>query len=59
MYAYLLLFQNTAGWVANRVDPDQMPHFASSDLDLHCLLSHSVSVHKDNAYIYEKVPFLH
>ena len=22
---------------ANRVDPDQMPHSAASDLDLHCL----------------------
>ena len=22
---------------ANSADPDQMPHFAASDLDLHCL----------------------
>ena len=27
-----------AGWVANRVDPDQMLHSAASDLGLHCLL---------------------
>ena len=27
-----------AGKVANRVDPDQMPRSAASDLDLHCLL---------------------
>ena len=24
--------------MANSVDPDQMPHFAASDLNLHCLL---------------------
>ena len=29
---------NSAGWVANSVDPDQMLHNAASDLGLHCLL---------------------
>ena len=29
---------NTAGWVANRADPDQMLLSATSDLVLHCLL---------------------
>ena len=24
--------------LANNVDPDQMPHYEVSDLDLHCLL---------------------
>ena len=33
---YLLL--KTDGWVANSVDPDQMPHTVASDLGLHCLL---------------------
>ena len=28
----------TAGWMANSVDPDQMPHSVASDLGLHCLL---------------------
>ena len=27
-----------AGWVANSVDPDEMPHFAVSHLGLYCLL---------------------
>ena len=27
-----------AGWVANSVEPDQMPQHAASDLGLHCLL---------------------
>ena len=27
-----------AGWVANSVDPGQMPHYAASDLGLHCWL---------------------
>ena len=27
-----------AEWVANSVDPDEMPHFAASHLGLHCLL---------------------
>ena len=27
-----------AEWVANSVDPDQIPRFAASDLCLHCLL---------------------
>ena len=30
---------NTAGWVVNSVDPDQMPHYVASDLGLHCLLT--------------------
>ena len=30
--------QNTAGWVANIVDPDQTPQSAASDLGLHRLL---------------------
>ena len=30
-------FKNSAGWVANSVDPDQMLHSATSDLGLHCL----------------------
>ena len=28
-----------AGWVANRVDTDQTPHSAASDLGLHCLFA--------------------
>ena len=28
-----------AGWVSNRLDPDQTPRSAASDLDLHCLLT--------------------
>ena len=28
----------TAGREANRLDPDQMPHSAASDMDLHRLL---------------------
>ena len=35
---------NSAGWVANSVDPDQMQHSAASDLSLHCLLSLSVPI---------------
>ena len=29
---------------ANNGDPDQVPYFAASDLDLHCLPSHSFGV---------------
>ena len=35
---YLLMCPKSAGYVANRVDPDQMPHSIASDLSLHCLL---------------------
>ena len=31
-----------AGWVPNRVDPDQTPRSAASDLGLPCLLSEYV-----------------
>ena len=31
------VYKNTAGQVANGVDPDQMLHSAASDLDLHRL----------------------
>ena len=34
MFLYLKLL----GEWQNRVDPDQMPHSAASDLGLHCLL---------------------
>ena len=34
---YLLLRKNTHLFHANGVDSDQMPHFAASDLGLHCL----------------------
>ena len=35
---YLMLCLNIAGWMANSVDPDEMPHSAVSHLGLHCLL---------------------
>ena len=37
-YDYLLMCLQTAGWVADSVDPDQMLQSAASDLGLHCLL---------------------
>ena len=33
-----MLCLKVAGYVANRVDPDEMPCSAASHLDLHCLL---------------------
>ena len=36
--SWLSMCVKTAGGVANSVDPDQMPHFAASDLGQHCLL---------------------
>ena len=33
-----ICISNTAGWVANSVDPDQMLHSTASDLGLQCLL---------------------
>ena len=36
---YLLLCQKIAGWVANSVDFDEMPHSVASQLGLHYLLS--------------------
>ena len=33
-FYYLLMWLKTAKWVANSVDPDQMPHFLASDLGL-------------------------
>ena len=38
-FYYLLMWLKTAKWVANSVDPDQMPHFVASDLDLRYLLT--------------------
>ena len=38
-FYYLLICLKTTGWVANSVDPDQMPQNVASDLGLHCLLS--------------------
>ena len=34
----------TTGFVANSVDPDQTPHFAASDLGLHCFPCLSVLI---------------
>ena len=34
-----VVVSNITVCMANSVDPDQMPHFAASDLDLHCLQS--------------------
>ena len=34
----MLMCHKTDGWVANIVDPDQMPHYVMFDLGLHCLL---------------------
>ena len=34
---YLLLCLKIAGWVANRVDPDEMLYAVASHLGLHCL----------------------
>ena len=36
----LLIFNvsKTAGWVANSLDPVQAPHYAASELGLHCLI---------------------
>ena len=35
---YSMLCLKIAGWVANSVDSDEMPHSAASHLGLHCLL---------------------
>ena len=45
----------TTGWVANSIDPDQMPHSVVTDLSLHCLLRH-VPILRINAVIH--VPWL-
>ena len=37
-FYYVLMCPQTAGWVANSVDPDQKPRYAASDLGLRCLL---------------------
>ena len=37
--------------MANRVDPDQMPCSAASDLGLHCLLRFVVQLHSVNTVI--------
>ena len=39
------------GWkllLANSVDPDQTPHYVTSDLDLHCLPMTRVHMHQGN-----------
>ena len=33
-----MLCLKIAGWVANSVDPDEMPRFVASHLGLYCLL---------------------
>ena len=33
-----MLCLKIAGWVANNVEPDEMPHSVASHLGLHCLL---------------------
>ena len=35
---YPKLHLEIAGWVANSVDPDEIPHSAAFHLDLYCLL---------------------
>ena len=37
-YAFLIFLKKMAELFANSVNPDQTPHSAASDLDLHCLL---------------------
>ena len=44
LFNYLLMCLQTAGWVANRVNPDQIPCSAASALRLHWLLSLSVLI---------------
>ena len=44
---YPMLCLKIAGWVANSVDPDEMPHSAASHLGLHCLLK-PVWIHMAN-----------
>ena len=36
-FCYIFMCLKTAEWVASTVDPNQMSHYAASDLGLHCL----------------------
>ena len=38
LFPYLLKCLKTAGWLANSLDPDQMPQNVASDQGLHCFL---------------------
>ena len=45
--------EKIAGWLANHVDPDQMPYFVASELGLHCLLRPPVQIFRVNTVLPE------